>query len=252
MCAQRGFGSAPKKDEKKTPFLTQKKELWNQELAKYKHIVKPERPYNFKEYKYREVDPTLPRSQRFQQRTKYLFEDSRTFLGDILRGDSNKVMFRVAYSLRRQRDRFYKLTFALDRRLTGFKDTLVGGVQHTVHGLKDFSEDSKWLLRQKIRTEEFNNASYRLKAQERRAWQDVLKMIPFSFFIIVPGAELLLPVYLSIFPNALPSQFLSESDKMTNFESRRDKQENAAKQLQAIWPNYLTKLLNEPGIDLSE
>lgn len=30
-------------------------------------------------------------------------------------------------------------------------------------------------------------------------------MIPFSFFIVVPGAEALLPAYLKIFPNSLPS-----------------------------------------------
>jgi LETM1 and EF-hand domain-containing protein 1 len=43
-------------------------------------------------------------------------------------------------------------------------------------------------------------------------------MIPFSFFIVVPGAELLLPAYLKIFPNSLPSQFVSEDDKQKKFK----------------------------------
>jgi hypothetical protein len=38
-------------------------------------------------------------------------------------------------------------------------------------------------------------------------------MIPFSFFIIVPGGEALLPAYLKIFPNSLPSQFVSDTER---------------------------------------
>lgn len=34
---------------------------------------------------------------------------------------------------------------------------------------------------------------------------DVIKFIPFSFFIIIPGAEILLPPYLMVFPNSIPS-----------------------------------------------
>ncbi len=39
---------------------------------------------------------------------------------------------------------------------------------------------------------------YRLK-------KDSLKLIPFSFFIVVPAAELLIPPYILLFPNAFPS-----------------------------------------------
>ena len=40
---------------------------------------------------------------------------------------------------------------------------------------------------------------------------DLLKMIPFSFFIIVPGAELTLPLCLYLFPNMIPSSFISKT-----------------------------------------
>jgi LETM1 and EF-hand domain-containing protein 1 len=43
------------------------------------------------------------------------------------------------------------------------------------------------------------------RRKEKKVIEDFLKMIPFSFFLIVPGAELLLPFWLSIFPNSLPS-----------------------------------------------
>jgi hypothetical protein len=45
-------------------------------------------------------------------------------------------------------------------------------------------------------------------------------MIPFSMFLLIPGAELALPLWLKIFPNSMPSQFLSEDDKLTKFNSR--------------------------------
>ena len=36
---------------------------------------------------------------------------------------------------------------------------------------------------------------------------DLFRLIPFSFFIIVPAMELLLPLALKLFPNMIPSQF---------------------------------------------
>jgi len=47
-----------------------------------------------------------------------------------------------------------------------------------------------------------------MRDQERISG-DLLKMIPFSAFIVVPGAELLLPAYLKLFPNAIPTGFLT-------------------------------------------
>jgi len=38
--------------------------------------------------------------------------------------------------------------------------------------------------------------------------KDLLKFIPFSFFLVIPGAELLLPPYLYLFPNAFPTTYL--------------------------------------------
>eukprot|EP00911_Craspedida_sp_UC1_P001617 UC1_evm1s1226 len=40
-----------------------------------------------------------------------------------------------------------------------------------------------------------------------RTLGDLFRVVPFSAFIIVPGAELLLPVAIRFFPNMLPSQF---------------------------------------------
>jgi LETM1 and EF-hand domain-containing protein 1 len=43
--------------------------------------------------------------------------------------------------------------------------------------------------------------------QLRRTTQDLLRLIPFAVFIIVPFMEFLLPVALKLFPNMLPSTF---------------------------------------------
>ena len=40
---------------------------------------------------------------------------------------------------------------------------------------------------------------------------DLFKLVPFSFFIIIPFAELALPVFLRLFPNMLPSTFMEKS-----------------------------------------
>lgn len=51
--------------------------------------------------------------------------------------------------------------------------------------------------------------------QLKRTTQDLLRLIPFSFFLIVPFMELLLPVALKLFPNMLPSTF-ADSFKEVN------------------------------------
>lgn len=42
----------------------------------------------------------------------------------------------------------------------------------------------------------------------RRIKKDAIKLIPFSFFLIVPMMEVLIPPYIFLFPNAFPTHFL--------------------------------------------
>lgn len=53
----------------------------------------------------------------------------------------------------------------------------------------------------------------RENTQFKRTISDVLRLVPFSAFVIIPFAELLLPIALKIFPNLLPSTYESNSDK---------------------------------------
>ncbi|KDE07024.1 hypothetical protein MVLG_02759 [Microbotryum lychnidis-dioicae p1A1 Lamole] len=58
----------------------------------------------------------------------------------------------------------------------------------------------------------------RERRQLKRTTQDLLRLIPFSVFLIVPFMELLLPVALKLFPNMLPSTF---TDKFKEDEKKR-------------------------------
>ena len=51
----------------------------------------------------------------------------------------------------------------------------------------------------------------------RQVREDVFKFIPISIFLIIPGLEILLPPFLVIFPNSLPSQFISEEARLQKF-----------------------------------
>jgi LETM1 and EF-hand domain-containing protein 1 len=63
----------------------------------------------------------------------------------------------------------------------------------------------------------YRGESYLEGQKVRQVKIDVIKFIPFSFFIIIPGAEILLPPFLVIFPNSIPSQFMSEEARSKKF-----------------------------------
>lgn len=52
--------------------------------------------------------------------------------------------------------------------------------------------------------------------QLRRTTTDLMRLVPFAFFIIVPFMELLLPVALKLFPNMLPSTYESKSQEVNS------------------------------------
>ena len=55
-----------------------------------------------------------------------------------------------------------------------------------------------------------------IRREERlllRTVSDLGRLIPFSFFVLIPFMELLLPVALKIFPSLLPTTFVEKGDK---------------------------------------
>jgi len=60
--------------------------------------------------------------------------------------------------------------------------------------------------------------------------------VPFSFFILIPGAEILLPPFLMVFPNSVPSQFMQEEQRQEKFLAIKKKRADAAKKLNVSLP----------------
>lgn len=88
------------------------------------------------------------------------------------------------------------------------------GSKNIWKGCKLTYRDAKFFMNKKY-AYTFQGEEYTIKT--RKALQntsaDLLKMIPFSFFIVVPFAELLLPPSLYLFPDMIPSTFITEEKK---------------------------------------
>lgn len=73
--------------------------------------------------------------------------------------------------------------------------------------------------------------------------QDLGRLVPFSVFIIVPFAELLLPVALKLFPNLLPSTYEGQKSKDTKAKMLRTTRKEVS--------NLLRNTLKETGLQVS-
>jgi LETM1 and EF-hand domain-containing protein 1 len=90
-------------------------------------------------------------------------------------------------------------------------------------------------------------AGYELTRRERRQLQrtvqDLGRLIPFLPFVIVPFAELLLPVALKLFPNMLPSTYEGQSSKDAKAKRLRSTRKEVSE--------FLRTTLKETGLPIS-
>lgn len=77
----------------------------------------------------------------------------------------------------------------------------------------------------------------------QRTVQDLGRLVPFSVFVIVPFAELLLPVALKLFPNLLPSTYEGQKSREQKAAHLRE----TRKQVSA----FLRNTLRETGLPVS-
>lgn len=77
----------------------------------------------------------------------------------------------------------------------------------------------------------------------QRTVQDLARLVPFSVFVIVPFAELLLPIALRLFPNMLPSTYEGQKSRDAKAETLR----GTRKEVSA----FLQDTLRETGLPLS-
>ena len=83
-------------------------------------------------------------------------------------------------------------------------------VSHYKHGMKLFGKELVITSRYIGVVSSGGTLNRRQRQQLVRTSADLMRMVPFIFFLIVPFMELLLPVAIRMFPNMLPSTFRSE------------------------------------------
>ncbi|KAK0654377.1 LETM1 domain-containing protein mdm28 [Lasiodiplodia hormozganensis] len=90
-------------------------------------------------------------------------------------------------------------------------------------------------------------AGYELTRREnrqlRRTVQDLGRLVPFSVFVLVPFAELLLPVALKLFPNMLPSTYEGQKARDNKITSLRATRKEVS--------DFLRHTLQEGGLPVS-
>lgn len=90
------------------------------------------------------------------------------------------------------------------------REAVVHFVKWVKTGCKRFGANvrvSSYLLKRVLTGYPLTNREHGLLV---RTMSDCTKIIPFSFFIIIPFAELALPIFLRLFPNMLPSTFFEQ------------------------------------------
>lgn len=97
------------------------------------------------------------------------------------------------------------------------KTIIIDGIKHTWHGFKLLAYEIRTCVSILRRVLNGHTLTRRERAQLSRTFADLLRVIPFMFFVIVPFAELLLPVCLWIWPNMLPSTFEDSMKKVKQF-----------------------------------
>lgn len=117
-------------------------------------------------------------------------------------------------------------------------------LKHIGHGFKTFKKDIQESVTdtKDLHYQKYTKPTYTHTVKLQKITKDVVKFIPFSVFILIPGLELLLPAWLMIFPNAIPSQFQSPASRQKQITKLIANRNTAAEKLLYKYPKYLKKL----------
>ena len=92
-----------------------------------------------------------------------------------------------------------------------------------VQGSKDLWDDTKWLTRLYRKKQRQYFTAYEM-AESKRIVLDLLKFIPYSILLLIPLAELAIPLVVWVFPNAVPSFYLFDTAEDRRMEEMELKQ----------------------------
>ncbi|OCT86471.1 LETM1 domain-containing protein LETM2, mitochondrial [Xenopus laevis] len=90
---------------------------------------------------------------------------------------------------------------------------VVDEIKHFYHGFRLLWIDTKVAARMVWRLLHGQVLTRRERRRLMRTCADLFRLVPFMVFVIVPFMEFLLPVFLKLFPEMLPSTFETESKK---------------------------------------
>lgn len=116
-------------------------------------------------------------------------------------------------------------------------------VQHYWDGTKLLATEVKISTRLALRMAAGYELTRREHRQLQRTVQDLGRLVPFSAFVIIPFAELLLPIALKLFPNLLPSTYEDQKSK--------DKKASILRALRKDVSGFLRQSIKETGLPLS-
>ncbi|KAJ2908516.1 LETM1 domain-containing protein ylh47, partial [Coemansia aciculifera] len=128
------------------------------------------------------------------------------------------------------------------------KKTLMEKIKHEAlhywHGTKLFAKEVKLSSKLVSKVVWGGKLTRREQRQLRRTFTDTVRLVPFLLFVVIPFAELLLPVALKLFPNMLPSTY---EDKATA-EKKREKMQKVRNEMS----RYLKETIAEMSKQRSE
>ncbi|KAK4231238.1 LETM1-like protein-domain-containing protein [Podospora fimiseda] len=115
--------------------------------------------------------------------------------------------------------------------------------QHYWDGTKLLAAEVKISSRLALKMAAGYELTRRENRQLQRTVQDLGRLVPFSMFIIIPFAELLLPVALKLFPNLLPSTYEAQKSK--------DKKASVLRATRKEVSDFLRQTMKETGLPLT-
>ncbi|XP_074064950.1 LETM1 domain-containing protein LETM2, mitochondrial isoform X2 [Macrotis lagotis] len=119
-----------------------------------------------------------------------------------------------------------------------FRQKIVDELKHYYNGFYLLWIDTKVAARMVRRLLHGQVLTRRERRRLLRTCADLFRLVPFIVFIIVPFMEFLLPVFLKLFPDMLPSTFESESKK----EEKQRKKMKAKVELATFLQETITEM----------
>jgi LETM1 and EF-hand domain-containing protein 1 len=119
-------------------------------------------------------------------------------------------------------------------------------LHHIKKGFATVGSDSVYLAKL-LKKKQLRDDSYSVfeLRERRRISKDLVKFIPYSIFMTIPFLEAFLPIYMILFPNSMPTQFMFESQVGKKTSELVEAQQDAYNKIIPLLP----KFANVIGLD---